>query len=118
MPSAALCENAQSLNGCQSQTNLPSIVYVAPGQGDPDFLQDSVNIGCCGGFDDPNFTFFYFQAQSNGEFAFVMESANPAEASDIDFQVWGPIASFEVICDFAVLLLDYPRRFLRLSHHQ
>ncbi|MBK8567500.1 MAG: CUB domain-containing protein [Saprospiraceae bacterium] len=98
MPSAAFCDVAQSLNGCD---NLPSIVNIAPGQGDPDFLVDNINEGCWGGFNTPNFTFFYFQAQVAGEFAFVVEAANPEEASDIDFQVWGPIDNYENICEFA-----------------
>jgi gliding motility-associated-like protein len=98
MPSAAFCDVAQSLNGCGS---LPSIVNIAPGQGDPDFLQNNINEGCWGGFNTPNFTFFYFEAQADGEFAFVLEAANPEEASDIDFQVWGPIPNYEAICEFA-----------------
>ncbi len=101
MPSAAFCEDAQLMNGCGNEPNLPSTVNIAPGQGDPDFLEDNINIGCWGGIDQPNFTFFYFQAQTNGEFAFVIESANIDEASDIDFQVWGPLASVEELCSFA-----------------
>jgi gliding motility-associated-like protein len=32
-----------------------------------------------------------------------MEAANPNEASDIDFQVWGPVADPEDLCDFAFI---------------
>ncbi|MBI5915580.1 MAG: gliding motility-associated C-terminal domain-containing protein [Bacteroidetes bacterium] len=98
-PSAADCEDALTLNGCGE---LPAIISVAPGQGNANFIQDGVNDGCWGGF-PPNFTWFYFQAQQDGDFGFVMDATNPAEASDIDFQVWGPIENFEDICDFAML---------------
>ncbi|HFA48880.1 MAG TPA: T9SS type A sorting domain-containing protein [Bacteroidetes bacterium] len=95
-PSAALCEDALGLNGCGA---LPAIVSVAPGQGDPNAINDN-NTGCWGGF-PPNFTWFFFQAQADGEFAFTMQSANANEASDIDFQVWGPVGSFEEMCGFS-----------------
>ncbi|MCC6723737.1 MAG: gliding motility-associated C-terminal domain-containing protein [Saprospiraceae bacterium] len=98
LPSAAFCENAQSINGCGS---LPSIVYIAPGDGDPDFLNNNVNLGCWNGNVTQNYTFFYFEAQTDGDFAFVVQAANPDESSDIDFQVWGPIASVDSICNFA-----------------
>ncbi len=95
LPAAGYCDAALSLNGCGS---LPSIITIAPGDGDPDFIESNINNGCWGGFNVPNFTFFYFQAQVNGEFAFVMQSANANEASDIDFQVWGPISDFDDLC--------------------
>lgn len=98
LPSAGYCEDALSFNGCGS---LPAIVTIAPGTGDPDFIDPNINEGCWSGFPAPNFTFFYFQAQVNGEFAFIVESANPNEASDIDFQVWGPINDFEDICQYS-----------------
>jgi gliding motility-associated-like protein len=98
-PSAAFCEDALSLNGCG---NLPAVISVAPGQGDPNFINDGINDGCWGAF-PTNFTWFLFQAQANGEFGFIMEAANPNEASDIDFQVWGPVANPEDLCDYALL---------------
>lgn len=97
LPSAADCENAITLNGCGE---LPAIVSVAPGQGDPSVIQGGVNDGCWGGF-TANFTWFFFQAQADGDFGFVMEATNPAEASDIDFQVWGPITLLEDLCTYA-----------------
>jgi gliding motility-associated-like protein len=97
LPSAANCDAAISLNGCGE---LPAIVSVAPGQGDASVIQDGVNDGCWGFF-TPNFTWFFFQAQADGEFAFVMEATNPAEASDIDFQVWGPVNDISQLCTFA-----------------
>ena len=98
-PSAAFCEDALSLNGCGE---LPAIISVAPGQGDANFIQPDVNDGCWGGF-TPNFTWFFFQAQANGEFGFIMQANNPNEASDIDFQVWGPVMNPANACDFAML---------------
>lgn len=98
LPSAAFCDDALSLNGCGE---LPAIVSVAPGVGDASFLVDGVNDGCWGFFNPPNFTFFLFQAQEDGNFGFVMQAADPDEASDIDFQVWGPVTSLEEICDYA-----------------
>lgn len=97
LPSAADCENALSLNGCG---DLPAIVSVAPGQGDPGIIQTGVNEGCWGFF-TPNFTWFFFQAQEDGNFGFTMQATNPAEASDIDFQVWGPITNIDDVCTYA-----------------
>ncbi|MCC7467424.1 MAG: gliding motility-associated C-terminal domain-containing protein [Saprospiraceae bacterium] len=75
---------------------------LTPGQGDPGFIQDGINAGC---FLNPsfelNFSFFYFQAQANGKFGFAVQSANANEATDIDFNVWGPINSLAEMCDFA-----------------
>ena len=99
LPSAALCEDALSINGCSE--DLPAIVSVAPGQGDPTFIQAGVNEGCWGGIIDYNYTFFFFQAQENGDFGFTIESADPNEASDVDFIVWGPINDVDELCDFA-----------------
>jgi gliding motility-associated-like protein len=96
-PSAALCGDALSLNGCGG---LPTIVSVAPGQGDPGFIDEGVNNGCWNSF-SPNFTFFTFQALAAGEFGFVLKAADPNESSDIDFQVWGPTSDPAALCDFA-----------------
>ncbi len=98
-PSAAYCEDALSLNGCGE---LPAVVSVAPGQGDPTFLVDGINDGCWGGF-PTNFTWFSFQAQADGEFGFIMQASDPNEASDIDFQVWGPVMDPAELCSFAQL---------------
>ncbi|MBN8676838.1 MAG: gliding motility-associated C-terminal domain-containing protein [Chitinophagales bacterium] len=99
LPSNATCETALNLNGCD---NVPTIMPLSPGQGDPGFIQDGINAGC---FTNPsvdfNFSFFYFQAQVDGKFGFAVQSANPNEATDIDFNVWGPINNFNDICDFA-----------------
>ncbi|TAK43066.1 MAG: T9SS type B sorting domain-containing protein [Saprospiraceae bacterium] len=97
-PSAALCEDALSLNGCG---DLPAIISVAPGQGEAGFIQPGVNLGCWGAFFPLNFTWFFFEAQQDGEFGFVLQAANPNEASDIDFQIWGPFDDPATACDFA-----------------
>ncbi len=102
-PSPAFCEDALPLNGCQANGNtLPAIISVAPGLGDENAIIEGVNDGCWGAFDPPNFSWFIFQAQVDGEFGFIVESYNPDEASDIDFQVWGPIETVEEICDFTL----------------
>jgi gliding motility-associated-like protein len=97
-PSAALCEDALSLNGCG---DLPAIISVAPGQGENGFIQAGVNLGCWGAFFPLNFTWFFFEAQQDGEFGFVLQAANPNEASDVDFQVWGPFDNPSLACDYA-----------------
>ncbi len=99
LPSNATCDKALNINGCD---NAPQTIPLSPGVGDPNFLQDGENQGCfdldlLGTF---NHSFFYFQAAADGKFGFAVESANPNEASDIDFNVWGPINSVAEICDF------------------
>ncbi len=98
-PSAAECADALSLNGCG---NLPAIITVGPGQGDPDFIDPEVNLGCWGTFFPLNYTFFWFEAQADGQFGFTMQANNPAEASDVDFQIWGPVSDIASACDYAL----------------
>ena len=95
-PSAADCSEALSLNGCG---DLPAVISVGPGEGDPDFLTFDVNTGCWGGFFPLNFTFFFFEAQEDGDFGFTVQSNDPNEASDIDFLVWGPFDPMDDACD-------------------
>ena len=97
LPPASTCDAALNIGGCSTTT--PEIIALNPGSGDPNFLVDGVNQGC---FVIPqfNYSFFYFQAGSDGKFAFTVEAADPAEASDIDLNVWGPIDSFEDICAY------------------
>jgi hypothetical protein len=98
-PSASTCETALSINGCSQ--SLPNIISLAPGMGDPTFIQDGVNAGCIANPSiDFNFAFFYFQAQANGDFSFLVKNADPSNPSDIDFNVWGPIDDVADICDF------------------
>jgi gliding motility-associated-like protein len=97
LPPASTCDKALDIGGCSN--TLPEIIALTPGAGDPDFLQFGINQGC---FVDPqlNFSFFYFVAGADGKFGFTVESADPAEASDIDFNVWGPIDNPDSICQF------------------
>jgi gliding motility-associated-like protein len=98
LPSNASCDQALNINGCG---NSPQIIPLSPGSGDPNFIQQGVNQGCfeIASFDF-NFSFFYFEAQADGKFGFTVQSANPLEATDIDFNVWGPINSVADICNF------------------
>lgn len=96
LPPASTCDAALNIGGCS--TTLPQVIALTPGSGDPNFIQPGVNQGC---FVAPqeNYSFFFFVAGADGKFGFAVESNNPAEASDIDFNVWGPIDNVEDICD-------------------
>ena len=98
-PSASSCDAALTINGCD--TELPNIITLEPGTGDPDFIVNGVNAGCIltPGI-NLNFTFFYFVAQSDGDFSFLVKNNDSANPSDIDFNVWGPIDSISQICNF------------------
>lgn len=97
LPSASTCDDALNIGGCSNL--LPEIIALNPGAGDPAFIQNGVNQGC---FVAPqqNYAFFYFVAGADGKFGFTVQAADPAEASDIDFNVWGPIDSVVNICDY------------------
>jgi len=99
LPSAALCEDALPLLGCDP--DIPTSVTVVQNEGDPNFIQNGVNNGCWDDIILPNYTWFYFQAQESGDFGFLLSSASPGEVSDIDIQVWGPIIDFGLMCDIA-----------------
>lgn len=96
LPPASTCDKALNIGGCSN--TVPEIIALTPGAGDPNFIQDGVNQGC---FVNPqqNYSFFYFTAGADGKFGFVVEAADPDEASDIDINVWGPIDSVGAICD-------------------
>jgi gliding motility-associated-like protein len=99
LPPAATCDNALNIGGCS--TVLPEQIKLTPGDGDPNFIvEGGPNAGC---FTLPqlNYSFFFFQAGADGKFGFVVESADPInEPSDIDINVWGPIDSYDQICDY------------------
>ena len=97
LPSASNCEDALDIGGCS--TFVPEVIQLNPGGGDPNFIVDGVNQGC---WVNPqqNYSFFYFIAGADGQFGFTVQSADPTEASDIDYNVWGPIDSVSFICDF------------------
>jgi gliding motility-associated-like protein len=94
----ALCN---PLNGCIPPDNLPSVFTFNQGFEDIAF-NPGLNDGCWfnTGSADPNYYWFTIEAQSAGPFGFTVEAANlPAEDSDIDFQVWGPLDKDEVCSD-------------------
>lgn len=97
LPPAATCDAALNIGGCE--TNVPQIIALTPGAGDPTFLVNGINQGC---FVAPqeNFSFFWFEAGADGQFGFTVQAADPNEASDIDFNVWGPISDPADICDY------------------
>ncbi|MFN0033984.1 MAG: gliding motility-associated C-terminal domain-containing protein [Saprospiraceae bacterium] len=98
LPPNAHCDQALNINGCD---NAPQFIPLSPGEGDPNFIQAGVNQGCIDvPSDEFNFSFFYFTAQANGQFGFLVQNANLAVPADIDFNVWGPINSVADICDF------------------
>lgn len=97
LPPASSCDNALNIGGCSNQ--LPEIIALNPGSGDPAFIQPGVNAGCF--LNSPgNFSFFYFTAGADGKFGFIAQAADPLETSDIDFSLWGPIDNVAGICDF------------------
>jgi gliding motility-associated-like protein len=98
LPPAANCEDALSINGCG---NLPAVIQVDQQMTDePECFIPGVNDGGWGGIGQGHFTWFIFQAQVDGDFGFLASPGNAFEASDIDINVWGPIAEQADICDF------------------
>ena len=95
-PSAAQCSDALILNGCD--TDLPAALTVEPGQGDPDFFRFGINNGCWEGVLENNYTWFTFEAQADGDFAFFLSNNIQNEDLDIDFNIWGPFASITDAC--------------------
>ena len=87
-PSAANCEDALILNGCNPE--LPAALTVERGAGDPDFFKFGINNGCWDGVFATNYTWFTFEAQGDGEFAFLLSNNDPNGTVDIDFNIWGP----------------------------
>lgn len=100
---AALCN---PLNGCQNDDGLPSIFSF-----NTDFFVDveiddsNNNNGCWGGIGAGNFYWFTIQASADGPFGFTFQAADPAEASDIDFNVWGPFTN-EQVCGSPTDVID------------
>jgi len=98
LPPAANCEDALSINGCG---NAPTLIQVdQEPTTQPECYIPGVNNGSWSGLGQANFTWFTFQAQSDGDFGFLASNGNAFEASDIDINVWGPIADEAEICDF------------------
>ena len=97
-PPAGFCDDALGINGCDN--NQTAIVSIETGPVDEDFVTD-LNETCWFGPGAANFTFFFFEAQADGNFGFTIQSQNPDEASDVDFLVWGPVNSIDEMCIYA-----------------
>lgn len=102
--SGALCN---PLNGCIDPSGLPSVFNFNQGFQDIQF-NSGLNDGCWvnTGAAQPNYYWFTIEAQAAGPFGFVVQAANPAEASDIDFNVWGPFTS-EQVCGDPQSVINY-----------
>ncbi|HMQ48930.1 MAG TPA: gliding motility-associated C-terminal domain-containing protein [Saprospiraceae bacterium] len=102
--SGALCN---PLNGCIELDGLPSVFNFNQGFQDVAYNQ-GVNSGCWLGVGavQPNFYWFSIEAQADGPFGFIVQADNPAEASDIDFNVWGPFTT-EQVCEMPASVINY-----------
>jgi len=90
---SALCN---PLNGCVRLDGLPTIFDFEDGFQDMQ-IERNINNGCWLGYGvEPNFYWFTVQAQADGKFGFILDSANPNVPSDLDFNVWGPFRQDEV----------------------
>lgn len=100
----ALCN---PLNGCIDVSGLPSVFNFNQGFEDVAYNQ-GINSGCWlnTGAAQPNYYWFTIEAQASGPFGFTVQAANPAEDSDIDFNVWGPFDPDEV-CDDPDSIVDF-----------
>jgi gliding motility-associated-like protein len=97
----ALCN---PLNGCIEDGGVPSIFNFEDGFQDMDIVA-GVNDGCWLGVGaEPDFYWFSIQAQADGPFGFILESAD--FPSDIDFSVWGPFTQQEV-CETPNLVVNF-----------
>ncbi len=94
------------LNGCSTAENATNTFYFQPGFQDMDI--DTLNRGCWlnVGLSQPNFYWFTIQAQADGPFGFVLQSAGTP--SDIDFNVWGPFTQQQVL-DSALMVKNFIR---------
>ncbi len=101
----ALCN---PLNGCAQIDStgelLPSVLFFEDGFQDIPVV-NGVNSGCWFGVGiEPDFYWFTIEAQADGPFGFILESAdNP---SDIDFNVWGPFTQ-DAVCDSSAMVIDF-----------
>jgi gliding motility-associated-like protein len=97
----ALCN---PLNGCVEQDGgVPSIFTFQDGFQDVT-LEERVNSGCWQNEGiEADFFWFTVEAQADGKFGFILESAD--EPSDIDFNVWGPFNA-EQACNDKQAIID------------
>jgi gliding motility-associated-like protein len=95
----ALCN---PLNGCIQDGDLTTTFRFEDDNQDLELNEQ--NDGCWGGVGtQADFFWFTIQAQADGPFGFILQSANVP--SDIDFNVWGPFTEAEV-CDDASNVID------------
>ncbi|MEM9848584.1 MAG: CUB domain-containing protein, partial [Bacteroidota bacterium] len=95
----ALCN---PLNGCINADGTPSEFVFRDGFQDIE-LRENVNSGCWGNAGvEADFFWFTIEAQADGKFGFLLESAD--EPSDIDFNVWGPFSSEQACNDKASIV--------------
>ena len=92
------CEDALILNVCEGLPEYFSIAQQA--NLNPDYYQPGINDGCWPGVGSSHYSWLFFQAQADGEFGVLIENTNSSEATNINIQVWGPIADHESICSF------------------
>jgi gliding motility-associated-like protein len=89
----ALCN---PLNGCIQPDQLTTQFIFEDGFQDVPIV-NGLNNGCWGGVGiEPDFFWFTIEAQADGPFGFIVQSANIP--SDIDFNVWGPFTP-EQVCE-------------------
>ena len=99
-PPATKCENALPITGCNIE--IPSSISVGLDTSELFFFQNGRNSGCWElGVDSANFIWFYFQAQADGKFGFLVESEIDTDESDYDINVWGPVNNQSEFCDHA-----------------
>jgi len=98
-PTASRCEDALPITGCN--IDVPAEIKVELGNSEAFFIQNGRNNGCWGGIVLPNFSWFYFQAQADGKFGFLVESLDSGDMSDYDINVWGPLNSPNEFCNFS-----------------
>jgi len=96
-PSASACENALVLNGCNP--DVPTALTVELGSGSDDFFKFDVNNGCWEDVFETNYTWFTFEAQADGEFAFLVSNNDPDGLVDVDFNIWGPFDDLANACE-------------------
>lgn len=97
----ALCN---PLNGCVEVSGLPSVFIFDQGFQDMP-IESGINAGCWLGVGfEPDFYWFTIEAQADGPFGFVLESAGLP--SDIDFNVWGPFTPEEP-CEDPDAVMDF-----------
>ncbi|HFB99724.1 MAG TPA: hypothetical protein ENJ53_02855, partial [Phaeodactylibacter sp.] len=99
LPPAANCSDALSINGCEN--DAPSLIQVDQEMTtEPECFIPGVNNGGWTTIGQGHFTWFTFQAQADGNFGFLADSGSPFEMADIDINVWGPVDSATLLCDF------------------